>query len=82
MMGSRCFYAANSMELASHGYIVFTLDHHDFSNPYTEDASGNKQWKFDTSVPWFEYEDVHKKINIREKEAISLIDEITKRNFL
>lgn len=40
MKGSRCMYSTICQEMASHGYIVFALDHHDGSCPYTEDRSG------------------------------------------
>jgi hypothetical protein len=54
--------------LASHGYIVFALDHHDGSNPYTEDSNG-KPVVFDTKAPHYEYEDMHKKVIKREGEV-------------
>jgi hypothetical protein len=58
------------------------MDHHDYSNPYTEDSTGRKSWEFDMNAPHFQYDDVHKRIKIRETELEKLVDEITLPNFL
>ena len=44
-------YTVCATELASHGYIVFLLDHHDGTCIYTETKSGDPIW-FDHSTPW------------------------------
>ena len=41
---SRNFYSTMCIELASHGYMVFAIDHHDGSCCYTENATGFQQW--------------------------------------
>ena len=69
------------MEMASHGYIVFALDHHDGSCPYTENMAGDKNWTYDVDGPFIDYNDVNRKINIRVQEMKSLIDDITTENF-
>lgn len=43
------------MEMVSHGYIIFAIDHKDGSNGYTENKDGTAV-KFDTSIPFFDYE--------------------------
>ena len=40
LMGSRLVYSVLGSELASCGYIVFLLDHHDGSSCYTETEGG------------------------------------------
>jgi platelet-activating factor acetylhydrolase len=83
LTGSRTSYTSVCQELASHGYIVFALDHHDGSCPYTEDFSGDKYWCFDTRAPSLDvkgedcYEDFHQKVITRETEVRYLLDDIT-----
>ena len=77
MKGSRCMYSTICQEMASHGYIVFALDHHDGSCPYTENKQGTQSWKFDVDAPKFSYDDLNTKLNIRAQEVSYLIDDIT-----
>ena len=83
LTASRTRYTAICQELASHGYIVFALDHHDGSCPYTEDRTGEKYWCFDTDAPSLKgdlqksYEDMHGKVITRETEIRCLIDDIS-----
>ena len=49
LYASRTIYTTVCRELASHGYIVFAIDHHDGSNHYTEDQNG-EPIKFDLSL--------------------------------
>jgi len=51
LTGSRAAYSAQFTELAAHGYMVFALDHHDGSCPYTEDSTGSTFWKYDAKAP-------------------------------
>jgi len=44
----RYFYTFTCAELASHGYIVFAIDHHDGSCTFTTDSSGKKRFVFDS----------------------------------
>ena len=69
------------MELASHGYMVFLLDHHDGSCRYTENADNSKQWWFDTTAE-FKYSDMHPRVKKREQEVRELIDEFYQKNFV
>lgn len=52
LTGSRALYSTSAMELASNGFIVLALDHHDGSCAYTEDQNG-KEYHFDTEGPRF-----------------------------
>ena len=38
--GNSALYTGHCQELASHGYIVFAIDHNDHSNLYTEKKGG------------------------------------------
>ena len=73
-------YSVTAMELASHGYMVFLLDHHDGSCRYTENADNTKQWWFDTSSK--DEKDFHLKVKKREQEVKELIDELFQTNFV
>ena len=64
-----------AMELASHGYMVFLLDHHDGSCRYTE-SSTKTAIKFNESAPPICYDDMHPRMKQREQEVKDLIDEL------
>jgi hypothetical protein len=49
LTGGRENYSVSSSELASHGYIIFSIDHHDGSCRYTENAE-LKSWKYDADI--------------------------------
>lgn len=55
---SRNFYSTMCIELASHGYMVFAIDHHDGSCCYTENATGFQQWYFDPETPFMKEQDI------------------------
>ena len=75
-------YQTYAMELASYGFMVFVLDHHDGSCCYTENATGYQTWTFDNKAPHMESADLSNKVNIRRDEVITLIDCISKPDFL
>jgi hypothetical protein len=74
LTASRVLYQVTARELASHGYIIFLIDHHDGTCTYTENKRGDKKFYFDSDTPFWQYEDMHAKTLIREKEASGLID--------
>ena len=65
LTASRSLYSSLCSELASFGYMVFALDHHDGTCTYTEDQTANNFWTFDSKIPYFKYDDFNNKINIR-----------------
>lgn len=75
-------YQGTACELASNGYMVFLMDHHDGSCSYTENPTGYKQWFFDVKGPHFEVNDIKKKLDIRVDEVRTLIDVISREDFL
>ena len=85
LTASRSLYTTHCRELAACGYIVFALDHHDGSCHYTEDAEGNSI-HFDTGPPERVFDgnfnEVYVKIELRQSEAIELIDELYQKNFV
>lgn len=78
----RGLYTNICSELASYGYMVFALDHHDGSCCYTHDWSGQKSWSFKGDMPFFSFEDMSKRELIRETEISELIDEMFEAEFL
>ena len=52
LTASRHYYSVLSAELASYGYCVFVLDHHDGSCAYTKTQSG--EVNFDTKAPFMD----------------------------
>ena len=76
LTASRSLYTSLCSELASFGYIVFALDHHDGTCCYTEDQNSSNSWIFDSKMPYFKYEDFNAKLNQRVQEVIALVDEI------
>lgn len=80
---SRGSYSVTARELASHGYMVFLMDHHDGTCIFTSNEDLSRNWTFDFSLKTcFEYEKMNEKTQIREKELNLLIDEITEHRFL
>jgi hypothetical protein len=80
---SRMSYSTIARELASHGYLVFIMDHHDGSCVFTMDESKECFWGFDYDVKdFFDYETMNHKVKIREQEINELVNSIVKHNFL
>lgn len=84
LTGSRLVYQVNCRELASHGYLVFAMDHLDGSCCYTEKKTdkGIEPAFFDYSTPFYNYEDMRDKVKFREQEVRRLIDFIASPGFL
>ena len=82
LTASRNFYQVTASELASNGFIVFLIDHHDGTCCYSENKAGDKQVFFDATVPFLNYDDMHAKVKVRENETKLLIDFISKPTFM
>jgi alpha-beta hydrolase superfamily lysophospholipase len=74
--GARLSYSGMFMELASCGYIVFTLDHDDGSSIYSE-----KCGVFKTDAKAFDFEVRSLQVQVRENEILALADEIKDKDF-
>ena len=69
--------------MASHGYVVFALNHNDGTCSYTEKSDGDSiKFARSNSRENFIKTEGYKFIGIRTKEIDSLIDEIGGENFL
>lgn len=76
-------YSTIARELASHGYLVFIMDHHDGSCVFTMDETKECYWGFDSAVKdFFDYETMNTKVKSRETEINELVNAITTHNFL
>ena len=73
-------YSRHLLELASHGYAVFAIQHNDQSCNYTEKKDGSPVY-FDRSKR--ENDEVYRRaqIEIRESEILALIDEMSQFMF-
>ena len=67
--------------MASHGYMVFCINHHDGSCCYTEKEDGT-QIEITTNVTIDNKQHFLKCLKIRKAEVKNLIDEICQNNFL
>ena len=47
---TRLFYTVVGREMASHGYIVFLIDHHDGSCPYTKKITDEVTFDFNSHI--------------------------------
>lgn len=79
--GSSRGYTAMLSELASHGYIVFSLDTHSGACGYTEKANGEPVL-FDTSDKFMDYEARNRQVQKRADEVSAVIDELSEINYL
>ena len=76
LTGGRTFYTAHAQEMASHGYLVMLIDHHDGTSSYTE-LPDRTPVLFDNKAPWFCPYDFNAKAKIRHSEFTAFIQEVT-----
>ena len=74
LSSNRTMHCGTSKDLASHGYIVFVLDHKDESSSYYESKDG-KGYYYDNRMDSHDFDYRKKQISIREEELIELVDE-------
>ena len=83
MTTCRTIYQCPHAEFASHGYIVFAIDHLDGSASYTELSNGT-QFCFNKALPGVYDEgakDYIKNVRVREQEIILLLNEMSEKGF-
>ena len=81
LSGSRTSQSGSCRDLASHGYIVFSLDHHDGSAYYSQKEDGQELfWSLDQDL--LDIDLRKKQLNIREREVKNLIDDLQNPDFL
>lgn len=66
-------------ELASYGYIVFSMNHKDKTCLYTETRSGTPI-KYDSSIEIYDKAEREKQIAVRVQEIIQLREELVNMN--
>ncbi|TNV79108.1 hypothetical protein FGO68_gene4215 [Halteria grandinella] len=79
---NRTMQSGTCRDFASHGYIVFSLDHKDGTASFYKSKCGTKQAYYDNSKLLYDYEHRREQITIRVKEVRALIDEIFESDFL
>ena len=75
LAGGPRYYTALLSDYASHGYLVFAIAHRDGSAAYANDKNGNAYY-YDCESKVFDLDHRTSQVNIREKEAVALIEEI------
>lgn len=68
-------------DFASHGYIVFTIDHSDGTATYYKSKCGTKSAYYDNTKKLYDFEHRREQISHRVQEVRSLIDEIFSKDF-
>lgn len=75
ILGCNSTYSGLLKDMASHGYIVFALNHMDGTCIYTEDSQGKPG-----SIEFYDYfdkENRKRQIEIRVQEIISAVSDLT-----
>ena len=75
LSGNRNWNSGTCRDLASHGYIVFAIDHRDETSNYVESKDGIGMY-YNNSKSSHDMEYRSMQLGIREKELMALIDEI------
>lgn len=76
LCSNRTMHSGTAKDLASHGFIVFMLDHKDGTSSYVYDKDGSNPRMYNNSAIAYDFEIRKPQIKIREKEVMALIDEI------
>ena len=81
LAGSRTSQSGSCRDMASHGYIVFSVDHLDGSAFYSRKKDGSEIfWPLSQKVD--DFNGYQNQVKIRQKEVGELIDQIFEANFL
>eukprot|EP00347_Sterkiella_histriomuscorum_P022751 403337292 len=75
LSSNRTLHSGTCKDLASHGYMVFILDHKDGTSSYVVEEDGTETF-YDSKHLAYDYELRRAQIVQREKEVIALVDEI------
>lgn len=75
LSGNRNWNSGTCRDLASHGYIVFSIDHRDASSNYTETRDGQGLY-YNNMNDSHDMEYRSNQLRIREQELMGLIDDI------
>jgi len=81
LAGSRTAYSGICRDLASHGFIVFTMSHFDGTANYSKKKSGHELY-WSSEVPHRDIEYRRSQLQIRKREVTFLLDDILTSKFL
>ena len=81
LAGSRTTYSGSCKDLASHGYIVFSLSHFDGTANYSKKKSGEELY-WSSMIPYTDIEFRRGQILVRKLEVQHLIDDLYQDKFL
>lgn len=76
LSSNRTMHSGTCKDFASHGYIVFVMDHKDGSSSYTEEAEGHKGLYYDNTIQLYDLDSRRGQVDIRVSEIKALIDEL------
>lgn len=75
LCSNRTMHSGTARDFASHGYIVFAMDHKDSTSSYVDDKNGTHHY-YDNKHLAYDYDRRREQIKIRENEVITFIDEL------
>lgn len=80
LCGSRTSQSGSCRDMASQGFIVFSIDHHDGSAYYSKRRDGNE--RIYDNIGFTDAKIRRDQLVIREAEVIELIDDIYEEDFM
>lgn len=80
LSSNRGMHSGTVRDFASHGYIVFVLDHRDESCSYVESRDGKNGMYYNNDHQCYVMDYRRSQIEIREREIKALIDEISRES--
>lgn len=78
---NRTMLSGTCKDFASHGFIVFTMDHKDGTASFYKSKCGTKQAYYDNSKILYDYEFRREQIKTRVAEVRALVDELFTTDF-
>lgn len=76
LSSNRSMHSGTCRDLASHGYIVFVIDHEDGTSSYTVSEDGKKEQNYNNAMICYDHDGRRAQLKIRSKEVKALIDEL------
>lgn len=77
---NRTMHSGTCRDFASHGYIVFIMDHKDGTASYCQTASGERPMYYDNSRECYDLGFRKEQLAIRTIEVIAFIDQLHENN--
>ena len=80
LSSNRTMHSGTARDFASHGYLVFLMDHKDESSSYYETSDG-KGYYYNNKLVAHDMEHRNAQLKIRQEELTALLDEICQADF-